>query len=56
MRRADHYALILLVVLTFVEMLGEIILDAHLTDGVQLAFEIVDVFFFVDQDFFEQGA
>ncbi len=40
----------------FVQMLGQVVFDAHFADGVQLGFEPVDVLFFVGQDAFQQVA
>lgn len=36
-----------------VQMLRQVILDAHLADGVQLGFQPVDMFLFVSQDAFQ---
>jgi hypothetical protein len=36
-----------------VQLLRQIVLDAHLTDGVELAFQPVDVVFFVCQNLFQ---
>ena len=45
-----------LLLLVLVQLLGEVSLDADLFDGVQLGFEVVDVFFLLDQDLLQQLA
>jgi hypothetical protein len=40
--------------LFLMQLLGQVILNAHLVDGVQLPFQPVDVFFLVDQDALQQ--
>ena len=42
--------------LGFVQLLGQIILQSHFADGVQLPFQPVDVLFFVGQNSFQQIA
>lgn len=39
--------------LSLVQLLGQVILEPHLADCVQLSFQIVDVVLFVFQDFLE---
>jgi hypothetical protein len=46
--------MLVLFVFALVELLGKIILHTHLTDGMQLAFQIIDMLFFVAQDLFEE--
>ena len=38
-----------------VKLLRKIVLDADFIDGVQLAFQVVDMLFLVAEDFLEQG-
>lgn len=38
------------------KLLGDVIFDAYLADRVQLALQIIDVFFFVGENLFKQRA
>ncbi len=40
----------------FVKLLGKIVFDTHFTNGVQLALQVVDMFFLVGEDLLKQRA
>jgi len=51
---AGFHKMLVFFFFALVELLGKIILHTHLTDGMQLAFQIIDMLFFVAQDLFEE--
>jgi len=42
-----------LVLFAFVQLLGEVVFEAHFADGVKLALQVIDVFFFLTEDLLE---
>ena len=47
---------LVLFLFAFVQLLREVVLHAHFADGMELAFQPVDVVFFIFQDLFQQFA
>ena len=55
-RGSEKGVLALALSLAFVKLLRQIILQAHFTDCVQLALQIIDMLFLVFEDLLKQGA